>query len=179
MPELVERASGHQYLIQSHESYFFWAGRTKDRTQVLMGLACPYLVGFFFDLGGNLIGVQKRHLEFLQPSGVFVDGEPIQGQVKIYDIYDEEIPIRLDEWQQEIGFQEQIISVKRFADPAIGIGIRDYPEHFAEVLSDPEASEEEKEGVLESLPEWEADGQFVLWWGNDYWLNGDGEVTSS
>jgi hypothetical protein len=29
------------------------------------------------------------------------------------------------------------------------------------------------------IVKWHAEGQFVLWWGNDYWLDGDGEVTSS
>lgn len=179
MSELKERDASHLYSIQSEESYGFWTGRTKDHTQVLMGLACPYLIAFVFDLEGNIIGGHRKRLDFLQPSGVIVDGEPLRGLVQTFNIYDERIPVRVEEWQQQMGFQDQLIRVKRFADPEMGISIGDYPEHFAEILSDPEASKEEKDSVLESLSEWEAAGQFVLLWGDDYWLNGDGEVTSS
>lgn len=175
----MERDADYVYLIQSADAYFFWAGTTRDSRQVLMGLACPSLVAFFFDLQGHLVDVQKRNLEFLRPSGVYVDGELFPGLVRTYNIYDERIPVRLKEWRQEIGFQEQLIRVKRFDDVETGIRICDYPDHFAEILLAPEASLEEKAEVLDSMAEWEQEGEFVLIWGNDYWLSRDGEVTSS
>ena len=33
--------------------------------------------------------------------------------------------------------------------------------------------------MRESMRLWDADGQFVLNWGNDYWLDATGEVVSS
>jgi hypothetical protein len=178
MPWPQERDASHLYPIQSEPSYFFFAGTT-PHGQVLMGLACPYLVAYYFDSEGNLTGGDRRCLDFLRPSGVYAGGEPIPEQVQTYNVYDDRIPILLQEWQREMGFREQSIRVKRFADSEFGIGIRDYPEHFSEVMSDPETTEEEKANELECESQWEADGQFVLWWGNDYWLNGEGEVTSS
>jgi hypothetical protein len=171
-------ASGDRlYPISTHDGYGFHAGMTGDNRQVLMGLLCPNLVAFFFDMEGNLLDVQERLLTFLQPSGVFVDGELIEGLVRRYDIYDERIPPALEAWQKEIGFQPTVIRVKKFF--VGGTGIQEQPEHFAEILVDPDATEEEKRSVHASLEEWEADGQFVLWWGSDYWLNGTGEVSSS
>jgi hypothetical protein len=61
----------------------------------------------------------------------------------------------------------------------LGIGIRDHSEHFDEILNDPDSSEGQKADVRESMALRDADGQFVLLWGNDYWLDGTGEVTSS
>lgn len=179
MTTLKGRPSDYRYVIQTHEAYGFFTGKSRGKQQVLMGLACPNLIAFFFNLDGDLIHVTKRFQEYLVPSSVFVDGKPLEGIVQTFDIYDPRIPVRLSEWQAEIGFQEQPITVKRFSNAETGIGIGDYPDHFAEVLSDPNASDDEKDNVLQSLPEWEADGQFVFWWGNDYWLNANGDVTSS
>jgi hypothetical protein len=82
------------YPIRSHEEYGFYAGKTAA-TQVLMGLACPHLVAFFFDSEGNLLDVQKRHLDFLRLRGTLVDGKLVEGSVRTYDIYDERIPEHL------------------------------------------------------------------------------------
>jgi hypothetical protein len=40
-------------------------------------------------------------------------------------------------------------------------------------------SDEERADVRESMQLWDADGQFVLYWGNDYWLDDSGEVVAS
>ncbi len=175
----MERDRSYLYAIQTHEDSFFHAGLAGDGRSVLMGLLCPYLVSIFFDAEGNLLEVQKRSLEFLQARGVFVDGEPIEGQVRTYNIYDERIPERLAEWQQSMGVFPSPIRVKRFFLPEIGVGIEDFPDHFTEILADPHETEEEKSSIRESMREWEEGDQFVLFWGNDYWLNGSGEVISS
>jgi hypothetical protein len=175
----MERGQSYVYPIQSHEYYDFQAGMTGDGRSVLMGLLCPYLVAISFDAQGNLREVQRRFLEFLQASGMLVDREPIDGQVRSYNIYDERIPERLAGWQREIGFSPSTIRVKRFFVPDLGVGVQDCPAHFAEILADPDETEEEKDSIRESLREWETDGQFVLLWGNDYWLDSRGEVTSS
>ena len=173
------RGGGAQlYPIRPDQGYFS-AGMTGDGRQVLMGLHCPDLVAIFFDTPGALLGHEARQLEFLQRSRVLVDGEPIEGLVGVYDIHDERIPPRLAAWQVEMGFKPATIRVNRFAIPGLGIGIEDYPDHFGDILDDPEASDEEKADVRESMRLWDADGQFVLLWGNDYWLAGDGEVVSS
>jgi hypothetical protein len=96
-----------------------------------------------------------------------------------YDIYDERIATLLNAWQKEIGFRPATITVKKFFSVEHYIGIEDYPSHFAEILSDPEATEDERIDVRDSMTLWDRDGQFVLLWGNDYWLNSSGDVVSS
>lgn len=174
----ASEGSSHLYPIQSGQGYFD-AGMTGDGRQALMGLHCPDLVAIFFDASGDLISHEARHLEFLQCSGVIVDGEPIDGAVGYYDIYDERIPPRIVAWQEELEFRPATIRVRRFFLGELGIGIEDHPGHFGEILDDPGASDEEKDDVRDSMRLWDADGQFVLHWGSDYWLDDSGEVTSS
>jgi hypothetical protein len=181
-PLPTERDADHLYSIQTDEPRYIWAGTTNLKPQVLMGIACPELVGFFFDRMGNLVEVQKRPLEFLQPSGTFRDEGPSGGAIRGLYVYDERIEDRLSEWQREIDFRTQTITVKRFLDATSGIGITDYPvDYFQQVLDDANVTAEEKESIVQkAVAQWEADGQFVLYWsGCDYWLNRKGEVVAS
>ncbi len=82
-------------------------------------------------------------------------------------------------YRAEIGFQRATIKVKKFFSQQPYIGIEDYPDHFGDILSDPQACEEDKSDIRESMRLWDEDGQFVLQWGNDYWLNNTGKVVSS
>ena len=172
------RSETRIYSIQPEQGYFD-AGVTGDGRQILMGLYCPALVGIFFDAAGKLINHETRHLEFLQASNVVVDGKPIEGLVRNYDIDDKRIAPRMRVWQKELVFRPATIRVMRFFLTELAIGIADYPEYFSEILDDARASDEEKSDVRDSVRHWDADGQFVLRWGNDYWLDRAGEVVSS
>jgi hypothetical protein len=156
-----------RYPIKTHESYGFFAGVTPDKTQVLMGLCCPNLVAFFFDSKGGLLKLEKRSITFFQ------------SVTPPYDIYDDRIPVLIDAWKTEVGFHPITIMVKKFFSRELYIGIEDYPDHFEEILSDPKACEEEKNDIRDSIRLWDKAGQFVLLWGNDYWLDRSGEVVSS
>jgi len=156
-----------RYAIKPDEGYGFSAGVTPGEEQVLMGLFCPNLVAFRFDRVGNLLGVEQRPLPF------FRDATPP------YDIYDERIGPMIEAWQAEMGFRPTIIRVRRFFSDEHSIGIQDYPAHFHEILSDPDEAEDQKADVRESMELWDKDGQFVLLWGNDYWLDESGGVVSS
>ncbi len=47
-------------------------------------------------------------------------------------------------------------------------------------MNDPESTqEEEREQMAEDVNRWIEAGEFVLYWGNDLWLDADGRVTSS
>jgi hypothetical protein len=160
---------GHErrYAIQSHDGYFFYAGVTPNHEQVLMGLFCPNLVAFHFDLDGNLLRMNQRPVFFFQD------------ETPPYHIYDERIPPLIEAWKTEIGLRFTTIRVKKFFSQEPYIGIEDYPDHFDEILSDADADDAEKADVRESMELWDKDGQFVLQWGNDYWLNASGRVVSS
>jgi hypothetical protein len=163
----MESQSERRYPIKSHASYCFYTGVTSGGRQVLMGLFCPDLLAFFFDAEGNLLGVDDRPVPFFR------------GVPPPYNIYDERIAPLLDAWQREIGFRPTTITVKKFFSPEHHIGIEDYPSHFEEILSDPGADEEEKRATRDSIRLLDEGGQFVLFWGNDYWLDSSGEVVSS
>jgi hypothetical protein len=179
----LRRAPGHLYRIKPNERHMICAGLSSDKRQVLMGLYCPNLVAIFFDKEGNLIDVQQRVLRFMVE-----DAERGVGT----SIYDERIEPEFLSWQEELGFQPATISVHKFVvleesgtkDESScqrdGIGIQDYPAFFHDVLANPDAyTEEEKQHVQREQPQWEKDGQFVLWWGNDYWFSSTGECVAS
>ncbi len=163
MPLTMER----RYPILSQECYGFFAGVTANQQQVLMGLLCPDLVALFFDPEGNLLSTEHRPVEFFQ------------GIAPPYNIHDQRIPGLIKQWQGELGFRATIINVKQFYSKQLLVGIDNYPSHFEEILSDPSECEEEKESVRAEMAEWDDQGQFVLGWGNDYWLDSSGDVISS
>jgi hypothetical protein len=132
-----------------------------------MGLFCPNLVAFYFDRDGELLRSEQWPVPF------FRDVTPP------YDIYDERIQPMIETWKAEVRFRPATIRVRKLFSDEHYIGIEDYPSHFHEILSDPAADEEEKADVRGSMGLWEKDGQFVLLWGNDYWLDGSGRVVSS
>lgn len=177
------RSRSHLYRIKPHEQELIFAGVTADRRQVLMGLYCPNLVAIFFNRDGHLIDVQQRVLKFMQ--------EDMERGVGT-DIDDLRIEPELEAWQEELGYQPAPINVHNFfvlegsrdkedhGWQREGIGIVDYPAHFHAILSNPDSySEEQRQHVNEELPRWEQQGQFVLWWGNDYWFDGSGECVAS
>lgn len=163
----MEREHERRYAIQPQDAYFFYTGVTPNSEQVLMGLFCPNLLAFYFDLEGNLLRINKRPVPFFQSVN------------PPYHIYDERIPALIEVWEKAIGLQHATINVKKFFSHEYYIGIEDYPAHFAEILSDPASDDEEKADVRESMRLWDKDGQFVLLWGNDYWLDDSGDVVSS
>ena len=85
-------------------------------------------------------------------------------------------------WKDEIGFQPKPIHVRRFALPEHGIGIEDRPDHYEAFLKAPELEEpdeEERESMFKQIREWDEENSFVLYCGNDLWLDAEGAVTSS
>ena len=168
----MEQCHERRYAIQSHEGYFFYTGVRPNNEQVLMGLFCAnLLVAFHYDLEGNLLRIDQRPIPLFQG---------------VKPPYDKRIPLLIEEWQTAMGLwqtamglQCSTIKVKKFFSHELHIGIEDYPSHFHEILSDPASDDGEKADVRESMELWDKDGQFVLLWENDYWLDESGEVVSS
>lgn len=162
----MEQGHERRYAIRPNDAYGFHTGFTPNNEQVLMGLSCPKLVAFHFDLEGKLLRSSCRPVPFFQ------------GVTPPYRIYDVRLPPLIEAWQKDMGLRLATIKVKKFFSHEYYIGIEDYPSHFQDVLSDP-SSDDEKADVLESMETWGKDGQFVLQWGNDYWLDESGGVVSS
>jgi hypothetical protein len=173
------RSAEWRYAIKAEDTHCMYSGLTRDGRQVLMGLYYPCVVAVFFDSDGRLMDVHRRQPSYLKP------------QEDLHDMYNSRITEEALAWQVELGFESAVIRVRKFFVPdnpkfakdpfwtRDGIGIEDYSDHFADILSEPNASAEDKEDVLESLKRWDEEGLFVLWWGNNYWLNKDGEFVAS
>jgi hypothetical protein len=133
----------------------------------LMGLHCPNLIALRFDTEGNFLGTEQRPIPFFQSIA------------PPYNIYDKRIPPLIKAWKKELHFRKTMITVKKFLSEKYGIFIDDYPSYFHEVLDDSNESDEEKAEIRDLMKSWNKDGQFVLQWGNDYWLSKTGKVIAS
>jgi len=110
-----------------------------------------------FDLSGKLI-----------ETSILEDEQPKQRQDQ------------LERWKAGVGFMDKPINICKFylKDYQIGVAALtncmqeavDAPDHFDPV---------ELEMIREEIDRWLETGQFVLDWGNDYYMNKNGEVVCS
>jgi hypothetical protein len=148
--------SARLYPLAAEEGYFD-AGVTRDGRQALMAAFYPMTFAIFFASDG-------RFLEYVERPN---DGAPNKAE--------------LARWQTELGFTPQTIRVEQFSIEEQGLGIAELTGFQEELLDDPESEPDEDERAerLKELREWIEEGSFVLYWGNDLWLDSDGHVTSS
>ncbi len=80
----------------------------------------------------------------------------------------------------EFGFQPALIRVREFATDRVAIF--PLPADYQEFVDDPETpsfDEEQRKCFPYYITKWVENEEFVLLWGNDYWMDNNGEVTSS
>lgn len=156
--------------IRSNPVYFY-AGHLWDVRQTLIGRSVyGHLVVACFDSGGSLIEVIHQKL----PSHLIVTGPFGTCEVDEDDF--------LNYLQGELGFTDGRIQVKEFHLTDKQLEVYQLPEHYQAFLNDPNNplySQEEHESFPGLIREWHERGQFVLVWGNDYWLDITGEVIAS
>jgi hypothetical protein len=164
----MKTAAERVYRIKSSD--YWHTGHTNDGTQVLFGLLCPDLVAYLFNQRGDLIDIQLQRLEFMVE-----DQKPGQP----FDIYDPRIESRRKQWSRKLGIRRGTINIRQFSDPEHDVKIENQPGYFNDVLERRDGPAEEKARIEELRQNWETEKNFVLWWGNDYWIGEDGEVESS
>ncbi len=144
------------YPLQAGEGYFD-AGVTRDGRQVLMAAFYPMTFAIFFAGDGTFLEYVERPNE----------GEPNEPELR--------------RWQTELDFTPQTIRVEKFSIDEQGLGIADLTSFDEELLDDPDSEPDEAERAerLKAIRAWIEEGSFVLYWGNDLWLDGAGHVTSS
>lgn len=148
--------SSRLYPLRAGEGYFD-AGVTRDGRQALMAAFYPMTFAIFFAADGTFLEYVERPTQ----------GKPDEPELR--------------RWQAELGFTPQTIRVEKFSVDEQGLGIEDLTSSQEELLDDPdsEPDEDERAERLKSLRTWLEEGSFVLYWGNDLWLDGAGHVTSS
>jgi hypothetical protein len=158
--DLCERATAtsataveRTYTLAPEEGYFE-AGLVRDGRQTLMAVFVDATFGIFFAPDGTLLEYVERH-----PA----------------------TDATLHAWQDELGFEPHAIRIRKFEIPSQGLGIEDLPSHLADFVEDPqsEPDPDERAELSRSIRRWLQNESFVLYWGNDLWLDGSGHVTSS
>lgn len=162
-PKVPERKI---FALESYEPDFY-TGTVDDGRQVIMGLLCPEVVACFFDAEGNFTGITKQPWKQAAPrfgaDGPYKLGDPA---------FEAAINQQIEDWQEELGYTNEPIKIKLFADDEMGIGISELPEH----LKEPDPDDEDFE---ETLSNWKESGNFIFIWGKDYWMSASGEVEST
>jgi hypothetical protein len=145
------------YPLQANTGYFD-AGVTRDGRQVLMAAFYPMTFAIYFASDGKFLEYVER------PNATHAPNEA-----------------ELKRWQVELGFEPRTIRVEKFSIEDAGLGIENFASHDEDFLDDPESEPDEGERAerLQSIRRWIDKGSFVLYWGNDLWLDGTGRVTSS
>jgi len=160
------------FAIQGH-SDLFYAGVTADGRQVLIGITRPHIVAYFFSPDGVLLGRDTRLLEQEPPrpggTGPHCTSDPG---------YLESVWRQVSRWQEDLGFRATTIHVRAFT----GLGddfvkVEATPSFWLE--ADPDEPDEDREERMRAIKEWEAAGDFVLWWDVDFHMSKEGEVVST
>jgi|GEM_PF-1648077 len=155
------------YPIQHHEDYLE-VGICADGRQLLKGFFHDGLTAIFFDSAGYLLGCEVRPF-------------PEEARKNTAES-DAAIGRAWEVWMEEIGYQPETIHVRKFVVPELGIGIEDRPGYMEDFLKAPELDEpdeEERKWMFDLIHEWDEDGSFVLYYGNDLFMDGEGDISST
>ncbi len=149
-------------------------GICADGRQVMMGLICPQLVAYFFDRDGEIIGGERQQWNHPAPSM----GE--DGPYQIYDLaFRVAIAEQMKDWQTKLGFKQSKIEIQDFFDDELYVGITLIPDHLE--LEEIEKTDdlEERKYFEEDRENWLANGNFVWWWCEEYWMSKEGKIEST
>jgi hypothetical protein len=170
---MLERDANGDLLfpIRNAPDRYFYAGHLPDGRQALVGRSVyGQIIAALFDHGGNLMQVIHQDL----PSPPVL---PDAGAIREVD--DDDFQAYL--WCQ-FGFTPGLIRIKEFRVPGEMFAVYHLPQHYREFLEDPNGpafDAEQREAFPDMICQWNEWGQFVLEWGNDFWLDSTGEVVAS
>jgi hypothetical protein len=140
-----------------------------------MGFQHPELVAVMFDQKGGFIKFEAHPISDEAKAALG------NGSTAIGDDLRRIIDPEFLAWQQTIGFRPGPIKVVKFFLPECYIGIQDLPQHYQEFLENPEfvTDSQEREEWYSDIKNWRDNGSFVFCWGDDLWMDKNGEVSSS
>lgn len=190
------------YPFADHDGYYFYAGTIDGGRQLLLfadGLA------LVFDADGDLLGHERREPPPRKPlprddsgeGGLKLDpGRNVIGQIVEFweteegrrdldHMQREEERIRdvfFRPWFRELGFRPGTIRVRKFHDPETVVAIDDLPDFYDDFLRGTAHScfsDEELAEFPEGIESWKERGMFILTYGNEIWMDGDGRIDST
>jgi hypothetical protein len=157
--------------IRSAPERYFYAGHLPDGRQALIARSVyGQLIAAICDGGGNL--TQVVHQELPSPPVL-----PDSGEIREVD--EDEFREYL---RREFGFSPGLIRIKEFHIPEGMFAVYHLPPHYREFLENPNGpsfDEEERQAFPGLIRQWNECGQFVLEWGDDFWLDSTGAVVAS
>jgi hypothetical protein len=145
------------YLIR-YSGDCFDPGTTKQNEQALIGIYEDLVVGVFFDKAGR-----ELRNEIQTKTTVMTPKQ------------------QSDAWKNKLGFTLGRISVEAFFLAEYYTGIMNLPTHLDKFLRDPSfvpTAEERTEWQMD-IDKWRVEGNFVLCWERDYWMNVNGEIIAT
>lgn len=143
------------------EMMAFIAGRTRDGRQVLLGiLDKELLIALFFNADGDFLRYDFFPVPWDPNLHPVEHGKVLQDAAR--------------RWMTGLGMTPGDIRVKHFAFPEWRIGTAVWPlSMFDEVASLTAAGKPLED---EFQIEWQEQGRYVLHWGREHWMDGDGEI---
>jgi hypothetical protein len=158
--------------VQSAPCRAFYAGYLPEGRQALV--ACSYYSGDMiiavFDASGDLKEVV--HDQLPQP-------RQLHAACYLSAVYEDDYH---QYFRDSLGLSPGLIRIKAFHMPAELFGVYHLPPRYRDFLknpADPQFDEEERQVFPGYIEQWIEQGNFVLEWGNDYWLDATGEVVAS
>jgi hypothetical protein len=157
---------GRLYRIAYEEGSGLMVGTVADGRQVIFGDFMSAAFAIFFGPDGGMLECRIANHNPPRTWEEFSAGPS-------------EVMLR---WQPELDFRAGPIEVRKFWVDEIGVGIEDYPSHYQDVidkLARKEPLDELEAEFVKEIPSWNERGRYVLYWGNDWWMNGDGTCEST
>ena len=167
--KLEPRPSSHLYPI-ADESYEWRCGLDKRGNQVFLYAGLENAVAIVFDSNGIAVNVIEEPLIPYHPAGG-------PGCVEAREARD---VAAIKSLENQLGFTGGTIRIRRQAIE--DLIIEDWPSYFDDFLDNPsevEPREENQQRLMESIHRWERKGCYVLSFGKDYWMEGDGTIGST
>ena len=170
---MLERDANGDLLfpIYSAPERYFYAGHMSHGCQALIARSVyGQMIAVIFDGRGNLMQVIRQEL----PSPPVL---PDSREIREVDEDDFQEYLR-----REFGFSPGLIRIKEFRIPEEMFAVYHLPQHYREFLENPNSpafDDEQRKAFPGLIRQWNEWGQFVLEWGNDYWLDNTGEVVAS
>jgi len=167
--KLEPRTTSHLYPI-ADQSYEWNCGTDARGLQVFTYFGLEELTAIFFKSDGTVAEVKKRELPPFAPSS-----GPGWREAK-----EASEAAAFDAWKREIGISSGTIRIRRQA--VEDLIIEDWPEFFVEFArgdDKTERREENRQRLWDEIERWWREGCYVLWFGKDYWMEGDGTIGST